>query len=356
MAATHSNHDLASRVLITGGAGFIGSELVRQWLEHEPDEVVNLDKFTYAGLEASLAGIEDDPHYTLVRGDVADPHCVRETIEAHRPRAILHLAAESHVDRSITKAPLFAQTNVLGTCVLLDAAKDYWQSLPRKQREAFRFVLVSTDEVFGSARPDEYFTAHSPMRPSSPYSASKAAAEHFTQSFAHTYGLPINIVNPTNNYGPRQLPEKLIPKMILAAFRGGPLTVYGNGLHERDWLHVEDCCRGIRSVIQNGIVGKRYLLGSGSTRTNLEVVNEISAAVNRLPLEPPTTQSTIQHIEDRPGHDQRYAVGAPAEELQWEPRIRFAEGIVRTVQWYRDHPQWVAAAGNSLQMAAQDRS
>ncbi|MEQ8209063.1 MAG: dTDP-glucose 4,6-dehydratase [Lacipirellulaceae bacterium] len=343
-------------VLITGGAGFIGSELVRQWLNEESDLVVNYDKLTYAGLEASVEGLEEDPRYTFVQGDVADPQQVAATLHEQLPRTIIHLAAESHVDRSIVEPPLFAQTNVLGTCVMLDAAKNYWQTLPNDRRRDFRFVLISTDEVFGSAQPAEYFTAESPLRPSSPYSASKAAAEHLAQSFARTYGLPINIINSTNNYGPRQLPEKLIPKMILSAFRSIPLTVYGNGLHERDWLHVEDCCRGIRAVVRNGIVGRRYLLGSGRSRTNLEVVNTICEVTDQARSTGSSTRDLIQHIEDRPGHDQRYAVGAPAEELQWEPRTSFDEGIARTVEWYGDNPQWIATARESLQKASTTRS
>ncbi|WP_145057304.1 dTDP-glucose 4,6-dehydratase [Adhaeretor mobilis] len=339
--------DSQSSVMITGGAGFIGSTLVRQWLEHERERVVNFDKLTYAGLPESLEEAAEHPMYTFVHGDVAEPAAVAGTLLEHRPTTILHLAAESHVDRSISEPPLFAQTNVLGTCVLLDAATKYWHSLAGKQREAFRFVLISTDEVFGSAAPGEHFTTSSPLRPSSPYAASKAAAEHFAQSFAHTYGLPLLIVNPTNHYGPRQFPEKLIPKMILAAAAGEPLMLYGDGLHERDWLNVEDGCRGIRAVARRGIPGKRYLLGSGKCLTNREVVNAICDCLDERLGNKESTR-LIAAVADRPGHDRRYAVESAAPELQWQPEVPFNEGIVQTVEWYLENTSWIDAATASL--------
>lgn len=269
-------------VLITGGAGFIGSTLLRQWLVHESDDVVNLDKLTYAGLRESLDGVVDDPRHALIVGDIADAALTRRVLEEHRPRALLHLAAETHVDRSIDSPPEFARTNVLGTCTLLDQATRYWQSLPGRQREAFRFVLVSTDEVFGAAAAGERFAPDHALAPNSPYAASKAAGEHFARAFSRTYGLPVVTLNPTNNYGARQSPEKFIPRLILAALREEPLPIFGDGLQERDWLHVEDCCNAIRTVLRHGVPGQRYLAGADNGLPNLRVAEQICDVVDSL--------------------------------------------------------------------------
>jgi dTDP-glucose 4,6-dehydratase len=336
-------------VLITGGAGFIGSALVRQWLQHEPERVVNLDKFTYAGLKESLADVSSHPRHLLVEGDIADASLVRELLGEHQPQLVLHLAAETHVDRSIEEPPQFARTNVLGTCTLLDEATRYWTALGGDARDRFRFLFMSTDEVFGSAEPGERFTADNPLAPNSPYAASKAAAEHLVHAFAHTYGLPVLTINPTNNYGPRQLPEKLIPKMILMAARGEPLPLYGDGLHERDWLHVDDCCRAIRTVSRHGDLGRRYLAGANNERSNLALVEAICDLLDELLHDGGERRSLIRHVTDRPGHDRRYAVDSnPLHILGWVPQIAFAEGLRDVVQWYRNNPAWTSKAKAAL--------
>jgi dTDP-glucose 4,6-dehydratase len=359
-------------VLITGGAGFIGSALVRQWLEHEPERVVNLDKLTYAGLRASLTEVVDHPRHLLVEGDVADAALVRELFIEHRPQAVLHLAAETHVDRSIDEPPQFAQTNVLGTCTLLDQATRYWMGLSGAARDRFRFLYMSTDEVFGAAGPNETFTAESPLAANSPYAASKAAGEHLVHAFSHTYGLPVVTINPTNNYGPRQLPEKLIPKMILAAARHEELPIYGDGLQERDWLHVDDCCHAIRVVLRHGHLGSRYLAGADNCLANLAVVERICDLLDEKPggggeacgelpsglslrvedsrADAPARRALIRHVADRPGHDRRYAVDSrPLRQLGWNSRVDFTGGLRETVQWYLNNPDWTAAAVASLE-------
>ncbi len=338
-------------VLITGGAGFIGSALVRQWLAEESSSIVNLDKLTYAGLRESLDDVADNPRHLLVPGDVADAALVRGLLAEHRPWAVLHLAAETHVDRSIDEPPEFARTNVLGTCTLLDEATRYWQGLDAASRERFRFVFVSTDEVFGAAEPGAKFFDDSPLEPNSPYAASKAAGEHLLRAFAHTYGLPAITVNPTNNYGPRQMPEKLIPRMILAAARREPLPVYGDGLHERDWLHVDDCCRAIRMALAEGRSGRRYLAGADNGLPNLRVVERICDLVDERLADGGGRRELIAYVADRLGHDRRYAVdaGPLRRELGWRPQIDFASGLRDAVTWYLDNPQWVAAAEASLQ-------
>jgi len=337
-------------VLITGGAGFVGSALVRQWLEEEPERVVILDRFTYAGLRESLAGLLDYARRLVIEGDVADPALVGRLLAEHRPAVVLHLAAETHVDRSIVEPPRFARTNVLGTCTLLDQTTRYWRELNATARDAFRFVYLSTDEVFGSAADGAQFTVDSPLSPNSPYAASKAAGDHLAHSFLHTYELPVIIVNPTNNYGPRQLPEKLIPKMILAAARREPLPLYGDGLHERDWLHVDDCCRAIRQIARHGATGRRYLLGADNCRTNLSVVEQICDVIDQRLADGQRRRELVRHVADRPGHDRRYAVdvGPLRRELGWSPQIGFDAGLQSTVQWYLDNPAWVAAAEDSL--------
>ena len=342
--------DSPPSILLTGGAGFIGSALVRHWLAHETTSIVNLDKLTYAGLPASLAGVLNDPRHRLIEGDVADAALVGALLAAHRPRAVLHLAAETHVDRSIDQPPQFVQTNVLGACTLLDQTTRYWRTLNGPEQEAFRFLLVSTDEVFGSAAPGAQFHADSPLAPSSPYAASKAGAEHLAHAFMHTYGLPVLTVNPTNNYGPRQLPEKLIPKMILAAARREPLPLYGDGLHERDWLHVDDCCRAIRAVLHGGRLGRRYLAGAGACRSNLSVTQQICDLVDERLADGGRRRQLIRQVADRLGHDRRYAVdsGPLRGELSWRPEVDFAAGLAATVDWYLSNPAWTADAEVAL--------
>jgi dTDP-glucose 4,6-dehydratase len=270
----------------------------------------------------------------------------------HRPRAVLHLAAETHVDRSIAEPPEFARTNVLGTCTLLDETTRYWQGLDAAARNSFRFLLASTDEVFGSAAKGEAFTANSPLEPNSPYAASKAAGEHLAHAFAHTYGLPVITVNPTNNYGPRQMHEKLIPRMILAAARREPLPLYGDGLHERDWLHVDDCCRAIRAALAGGLPGRRYLAGADNTLANHRVVEQICDLVDERLADGGDRRQLIRHVADRPGHDRRYAVdSSPLRQgLGWRPQVEFSRGLRDAVAWYLDNPQWVAEAEASLKL------
>jgi dTDP-glucose 4,6-dehydratase len=331
-------------LLITGGAGFIGSNLVRHCLARG-FHVVTLDKLTYAGHRESLAETLDHPHHTLVVGDVADATLVASLLEEHQPQAVVHLAAESHVDRSIASPPQFATTNVLGTCVLLDVVTRYWQQLATEAQQAFRFLNVSTDEVFGSAAAGEFFTEQGPLAPNSPYAASKAAGEHFARAFAQTYGLPVLTANPSNNYGPWQHPEKFIPKMILAALRGEPLGLYGDGLHERDWLHVDDCCKALLTILSQGRPGERYLIGANSCLANMHVAEMICDVVDDLLGHGMNRRQLISHVADRPGHDRRYALDARYLQARstWRPSTDFPAGLRETVQWYREHSDWIAA-------------
>jgi dTDP-glucose 4,6-dehydratase len=331
-------------LLITGGAGFIGSTLVRRCLD-QGARVVTLDKFTYAGHRESLAEVLENPAHTLIEGDIADGELVKHVLEKHQPTAIIHLAAETHVDRSIASPPPFATTNVLGTCVLLEATTQYWQALKETRQQAFRFLNVSTDEVFGTAKLGERFTEQSPLRPKSPYAASKAAAEHFAQAFAHTYGLPVITANPSNNYGPRQHPEKLIPKMILAAAKRRPLELYGDGLQERDWIHVDDCCAALLAMLESGAPGERYLVGADCCLTNLKVVEQICDDVDEEFKDGDGRKELIEHVADRLGHDCRYAVDASLlqDKTSWQAEVPFETGLRDTVCWYLQHPEWVAA-------------
>lgn len=321
------------RILLTGGAGFIGSNLVRFLLSHRTDvELINLDLLTYAGNLENLADVEENPRYRFVHGDIADPELVREVMEA--VDVVLNLAAESHVDRSVVSATPFVRTNVTGTLVLLEAALEAGVE---------RFVQVSTDEVYGelpwrdptSADPGPRFTEETPLRPRSPYSATKAAADLLALSYHTTHDLDVIVTRCSNNYGPYQLPEKLIPLMITHALEGAPLPVYGDGLHVRDWIHVEDHCRGLDLALTRGRPGAVYNFGGDTERTNLNVVNQIVEAVGADP-------ETITFVEDRPGHDRRYAIsfGPARAELGWEPRIVFEEGLHTTVDWYRTHEEW----------------
>jgi len=339
-----------SALLITGGAGFIGSTMVRHCLDQKSTTVVTLDKFTYAGHQCSLADVIDHPRHVLVEGDIADAELVTDLLKQYRPKAIVHLAAESHVDRSIARPPQFAETNALGSCQLLDATTRYWQGLDSVAQSEFRFLLVSTDEVFGSSRQGERFDEQSPLLPNSPYAASKAAAEHFARAFFRTYGLPVVIANPSNNYGPRQLPEKLIPKIILHAAAGKSLPVYGDGLHQRDWIHVDDCCRALLAVLRCGEPGGRYLIGAGNCLPNIEIVQRICDLIDELLAkgllaDGGSRRELIASVTDRLGHDRRYAVNAALlkKVSGWQPQIEFATGLRETVRWYLDHPKWVQA-------------
>jgi dTDP-glucose 4,6-dehydratase len=337
-------------ILVTGGAGFIGSCFVRQCLAATRARVVNLDQLTYAGNLDSLRSVEDDPGYVFVHGDIADRATVDGLLAEHQPAAIVHFAAESHVDRSIDDPAAFVRTNVQGTFQLLDAARAYVARLPPQRRGAFRFLHVSTDEVYGSLGPSGRFTEASPYDPSSPYSASKAAADHFVRAYYRTYGLPVLVTNCSNNYGPYQFPEKLIPLMILNAVEGKPLPVYGDGQNVRDWLFVEDHCQALWQVLVAGRPGETYNVGGNCERANLEVVRTICQTVDELRpgLAHAPCVSLITFVEDRPGHDRRYAIdaGRIRKELGWIPQYDFESGIRRTVRWYLDNAEWVQRVGS----------
>ena len=333
-------------ILVTGGAGFIGSCFVRQLIGEQHAYVVNLDKLSYAGNLHSLASVSNDPLHIFEQGDIGDHDKVLQLLQKHRPAAIVNFAAESHVDRSIDGPRQFLQTNVLGTFELLRAAGDYWNALDGERRRWFRFLHVSTDEVYGSLGPTGKFTETTPYAPNSPYSASKAASDHFVRAFHHTYGLPVLTTNCSNNYGPYQFPEKLIPLMILNALEGKPLPVYGDGGNVRDWLFVEDHCRALRRVLEAGRPGQVYNIGGNCERTNLQVVEAICATVDALKPGLPHSpcRALITFVKDRPGHDLRYAMDTTKieRELGWQPSMDFESGLKTTVQWYLDNPEWVA--------------
>lgn len=331
-------------ILVTGGAGFIGSNFILQWLAKTGTGVVNLDSLTYAGNPDNLASIANEPAYTFIRGDIADGNLVAEVFREHHPSALIHFAAESHVDRSIHAPEQFIRTNVLGTFQLLHAARAYWNGLPEADRETFRFLHVSTDEVYGSLDAgDAAFCETTAYSPNSPYSASKAASDHLVRAYHHTYRLPTLITNCSNNYGPRQFPEKLIPLTIINALEGKPLPIYGDGLNVRDWLYVEDHCEAIRAVLAKGRPGQTYNIGGRSEMTNLQVVNTICAVLQqeRGGLD---YKSLITFVKDRPGHDRRYAIDCAKieTELGWRPRESFETGIRKTVRWYIENMDWVA--------------
>lgn len=332
-------------ILVTGGAGFIGGAFVRQWLGSESAKLVNLDALTYAGNLDSLESVQADPDYTFVHGDINDAALVAELLREHEPRAIVHFAAESHVDRSIDGPAAFIQTNVVGTCTLLDAALKHWRELSAEARERFRFLHVSTDEVYGSLGPTGLFTETTRYSPNSPYSASKAASDHFVRAYQHTFGLPTLITNCSNNYGPFQFPEKLIPLMILNAVEGKPLPVYGDGMQIRDWLYVDDHCDAIRTVLAAGTPGETYNVGGNSERANIEIVKTICSIVDRLrpDLAHKPCENLLKYVKDRPGHDRRYAIDASKikRELGWEPKQNLKTGLEATVRWYLDNPTWV---------------
>jgi dTDP-glucose 4,6-dehydratase len=330
---------------VTGGAGFIGSNFVLEWIAHDGEPVVNLDKLTYAGNLENLAALERDPRHVFVRGDIGDRPFVEGLLGQHRPRAILNFAAESHVDRSIHGPDDFVRTNLLGTFALLEEARAYWGSLTGPDRDRFRFLHVSTDEVYGSLGPsDPAFSETTPYSPNSPYSASKAGSDHLVRAYHHTYGLPTLTTNCSNNYGPFQFPEKLIPLIILNATQGKPLPVYGDGKNVRDWLYVRDHCAALRLVLERGQPGEVYNIGGNAERENIAVVNGICAILDELRPRPSGRHADlIAFVKDRPGHDRRYAIDASkvARELGWSPATPFETGLGETVRWYLDHPEWV---------------
>lgn len=333
-------------ILVTGGAGFIGSNFVLTWRESAGTPVVNLDLLTYAGNPANLDSVKGDPRHLLVQGDIADGECVGALLQEHRPRAIVHFAAESHVDRSIVAPDAFIRTNVQGTFTLLEQAKKYWLSLDEKRKAAFRFLHVSTDEVYGTLGPeDAAFSETTAYAPNSPYAASKAGSDHLVRAYHHTFGLPVLTTNCSNNYGPFQFPEKLIPLMILNALEGKPLPVYGDGGNVRDWLYVEDHCAAIRTVLEKGRPGETYNIGGNSERKNLDVVTTICDLVDEMQPDAGigSRRKLITFVKDRPGHDRRYAINASkiARELGWSPAEKFESGLRRTVRWYLDHLDWV---------------
>ena len=331
-------------ILVTGGAGFIGSNFVRQWLAEGGGSLVNLDKLTYAGNPESLSDVADHPDYRFVEGDICDGPLVSELLKSHRCEGVVNFEAESHVDRSIDGPAPFVETNVVGTFRLLEAARGYWEGLDASARSRFRFLHVSTDEVYGSLGPEGRFTESTPYAPNSPYAASKAAGDHLARAYFRTYGLPTIVTNCSNNYGPYQFPEKLIPLMILNALEGKPLPVYGDGRQVRDWLYVEDHCRAIRAVLAGGRPGEVYNIGGDCERTNLDVVQKITELVDRLAPDAPRTPSSslITFVKDRPGHDRRYAIdaGKIRRELGWRPQESFESGLERTVRWYLGNLAW----------------
>jgi dTDP-glucose 4,6-dehydratase len=332
-------------ILVTGGAGFIGSNFVIDWLAAAGEPVVNLDKLTYAGNPANLAGLAGDARHAFVKGDIADRALLDRLFEKHAPRAVVHFAAESHVDRSIHGPAAFVQTNVVGTFELLEAARAYWQRLDAAAKAAFRFLHVSTDEVYGSlGESDPAFSEASPYAPNSPYSASKAGSDHLVRAYHHTYGFPAVTTNCSNNYGPFQFPEKLIPLMIANALEGKALPVYGDGRQVRDWLYVGDHCEAIRVVLERGRVGETYNVGGNAEHRNIDVVHAICDALQRLRAREGGYRGLVTPVADRPGHDRRYAIDARKikGELGWTPRESFETGLARTVRWYLDHAQWVA--------------
>jgi dTDP-glucose 4,6-dehydratase len=332
-------------LLVTGGAGFIGSCFVRQLIGEKAARIVNLDKLTYAGNLDSLDPVAEDPLYEFVQGDICDASLVNQLITDKRPDAIVNFAAESHVDRSIDGPAEFVQTNVVGTFTLLQAAREYWLTLSTSARDAFRFLHVSTDEVYGSLGPKGRFTEQTPYAPNSPYSASKASSDHFVRAYHHTFHLPTLITNCSNNYGPYQFPEKLVPLMILNAQEGKPLPVYGDGQNVRDWLYVEDHCRAIHAVLDKGTPGEVYNIGGDCERANLDVVHLICDLVDQMKPELPHApcRSLITYVQDRPGHDRRYAIDATKiqSQLGWKPLEDFESGFDRTVHWFLENPRWV---------------
>ncbi|HEY9099683.1 MAG TPA: dTDP-glucose 4,6-dehydratase [Thiobacillus sp.] len=332
-------------ILVTGGAGFIGSNFILDWLNDSDEAVVNLDLLTYAGNPESLAVLKNDPRYHFVHGDIGDRALVDQLLEKYQPRAIVNFAAESHVDRSIHGPEAFMQTNVMGTFHLLEATREHWTRLPKAEQSTFRFLHVSTDEVYGSLDPDDApFTEATPFAPNSPYSASKASSDHLVRAYHHTYGLPVLTTNCSNNYGPYQFPEKLIPLMILNALRGHSLPIYGDGMNVRDWLYVADHCAAIRTVLANGRSGEIYNIGGWNEMPNIEIVSIVCGLLDEMHPDPEGSHARlITYVKDRPGHDRRYAIDARKihDELGWKPVETFETGIRKTVRWYLENQQWV---------------
>jgi dTDP-glucose 4,6-dehydratase len=333
-------------ILVTGGAGFIGSNFVLDWIAQVGEPVVNLDALTYAGNLRNLASLQGDARHVFVHGDICDRALLDRLLAEHRPRAVVHFAAESHVDRSIHGPGAFMRTNVEGSFTLLEAARAYWGTLQGEEQSGFRFLHVSTDEVYGSLKPGApAFTEEHPYEPNSPYSASKAASDHLVRAWHHTYGLPVLTTNCSNNYGPYHFPEKLIPLMIVNALAGKPLPVYGDGQQIRDWLYVKDHCSGIRAVLAGGRVGETYNIGGWNEQANIDIVHKVCGLLDELRPDPAGPYARlITHVADRPGHDRRYAIDARKleRELGWRPAETFDSGIRKTVQWYLDHADWVA--------------
>ena len=336
-------------ILVTGGAGFIGANFVLDWLAREGEPLVNLDKLTYAGNLRSLTSLAGDARHRFVRGDITDRDCVRALLERDRPRAIVNFAAETHVDRSIRGPAAFVDTNVTGTFALLECVREWWSPLPAAQRAAFRFLHVSTDEVYGSLGADDPpFSESTPYAPNSPYAASKAASDHLVRAWHHTYGLPTLTTNCSNNYGPLQFPEKLIPLMIVNALAGKPLPVYGDGGYVRDWLYVGDHCSAIRTVLARGRPGETYNVGGNAERANIDVVRTLCRLLDALRPQLASEQ-LIAFVADRPGHDRRYAIDSAKirRELQWAPAETFESGMQRTVDWYLANGEWLASVQNA---------
>jgi dTDP-glucose 4,6-dehydratase len=334
-------------VLITGGAGFIGANFVLDWVAHTDEKIVNLDKLTYAGNLESLASLKNNPQHVFVKGDIGDASLVPQLLAEHQPRAVLNFAAESHVDRSIHGPGDFIETNIVGTFRLLESVRGHWHELEAQAKENFRFLHVSTDEVYGSLSPqDPAFTEHHAFEPNSPYSASKAASDHLVRAWHHTYGLPVLTTNCSNNYGPLHFPEKLIPLMIVNALAGKPLPVYGDGMQVRDWLYVKDHCSAIRRVLEAGRLGDTYNVGGWNEKPNIEIVKTVCALLDSMrPRADGQSYATqIAYVKDRPGHDRRYAIDARKleKELGWKPAETFETGIQKTVTWYLDNAEWVA--------------
>ena len=347
-------------VLVTGGCGFIGTNLVRLLLASRQYRVVNLDALTYAANPLSLADLDGHPDYEFVKGNITDRRLVDSLFDKHQPVGVFHLAAESHVDRSIVSADDFVQTNVVGTYTLLEAARAYWNTLLEDAKKEFRFLHVSTDEVFGSLDEDGYFTEETPYAPNSPYSASKAASDHFVRAFHRTYGLPTIITNCSNNYGPYQFPEKMIPLMVLNALAGKPLPVYGDGSNVRDWIYVEDHCKAVKAAFEKGKPGEVYAVGADNEQKNIHLVKQICSVLDEIapPVEVPQLREQslqsyselINYVDDRPGHDHRYAVDSAKirRELGWQPEVEFEAGLRQTIDWYLSNPKWLdQASGGS---------
>jgi dTDP-glucose 4,6-dehydratase len=334
-------------ILVTGGAGFIGANFVLDWLGTSQEPVLNLDKLTYAGNPETLASLQGDARHTFIQGDIGDSALVTRLLTEHQPRAVVNFAAESHVDRSIHGPGDFIQTNIIGTFHLLEAVRGYWGALPSEAKAAFRFLHVSTDEVYGSLGPgDAAFTETHRYEPNSPYSASKAASDHLVRAWHHTYGLPVITTNCSNNYGPYHFPEKLIPLMIVNALAGKPLPIYGDGMQVRDWLYVTDHCSAIRRVLEAGRLCETYNVGGWNEKPNIEIVHTVCALLDELrpKADGSSYQTQITFVKDRPGHDRRYAIDARKleSELGWKPAETFESGIRKTVQWYLANSEWVA--------------